>query len=85
MKSVEGIIGITPVIRKVSFDQKGKIAVHLRDGRIIIAPLKFFPSLAKLSPVQRKKYTISDGETIVFHDCDEVYHIEQFLGRSEDN
>lgn len=84
MKSSEGVVGIEPQIKKISFEQKGKIYLHLKDGRIIITPLKLFPSISKLSTSQRKKYTISDGEIIVFHHSDEVYHIEQFLGREKD-
>ena len=84
MKSNEGIIGVTPVIKKIGFEQRGKISVYLEDGRIIIAPLKLYPSINRLSASQRKHYTISDGEVIVFRDADEVYHIEQFLGRPKD-
>lgn len=84
MRSSEGIIGIKPTIKKVGFEHKGKISVYLDDGRIIIAPLKLFPSIAHLTMAQRRKYTIGDGEVIVFQDADEVYHIEQFLGRPED-
>lgn len=84
MKSNEGIIGISPTIKKVRFEHRGKISVYLEDGRIIIAPLKLFPSIAKLSPAQRKHYTIADGVVVIFDDADEVYHIEQFLGRPSD-
>lgn len=84
MRSVEGIIGTNPTIKKLGFEHKGKISVYLNDGRIIIAPLKYYPSIAHLSVSQRKKYTIGDGEVIVFADADEIYHIEQFLGRPED-
>ena len=58
MKSNEGIIGIHPIIKKVNFDHRGKISVYLDDGRIIIAPLKLYPSIARLTSAQRKKYTI---------------------------
>lgn len=84
MKSGEGIIGQSPMIKKISFETKGKIAVYLADGRIILAPISLYPSIKKLSPRQRKRYTISDGEVIIFQDCDEVYHLEQFLGRPAD-
>ncbi len=84
MRSSEGIKGIHPTIKKVGFEHRGKISIHLEDGRVIIAPLKLYPSIAKLSPSERRNYTIGDGEVIVFRNADEVYHIEQFLGRPED-
>ena len=45
MKNVEGFRGIQPIIEKVSFSFNGKIAIHLKDSRIIIAPLSQFPSI----------------------------------------
>lgn len=60
------------------------MSVYLQDGRIIVIPLKLFPSIARLTLAQRTKYTIGDGEVIVFQDADEVYHIEQFLGHPDD-
>jgi hypothetical protein len=84
MKSGEGIIGLSPVIKKVTFEHRGKITVHLGDGREVSAPLSLFPSIKKLTSSQRKKYTIADENVIIFHHCDEVYHIEQFLGRPAD-
>ncbi|PWK26368.1 hypothetical protein LV89_02539 [Arcicella aurantiaca] len=80
MKNLEGFQGIQPVIEKVSFSFKDKIAIYLQDGRIIIAPLCQFPSIQQLSSVQRKKMNIVDDQIIMFDDCDEVFHIEQFLG-----
>ncbi len=84
MKNLEGFQGIQPVIEKVSFSFKDKIAIHLQDGRIIIAPLSQFPSIHQLSSVQRKKMNIVDDQIIMFDDCDEVFHIEQFLGREQE-
>ena len=81
MKSREGIINLKPKIKKVTFERMGKMNVLLEDGRIVIVPLKFFPSIQSLTPTQRKNHVISDGEVIIFDDCDEVFHIEQVLGR----
>ncbi|TSA51003.1 MAG: DUF2442 domain-containing protein [Sphingobacteriales bacterium] len=80
MRFKEGVIGLTPVIDKLKFDQKGKMSIYLEDGRILIVPLALFPSIKKLSEGERKKYHISDGQIILFKNCDEVFHIEQFLG-----
>ena len=81
---MEGINGISPVINKIIFEQKGKVSIHLRDGRIIITPLKYFPSIEKLNQKQRKKYFIADDQIIMFDDCNEVFHLEQFLGKEEE-
>ncbi|XVJ64765.1 MAG: DUF2442 domain-containing protein [Lacibacter sp.] len=80
MKSSELIAEISPVINKITFTQKGKITLHLVDGRVLIVPLRYYPSIKKLSVTQRKKHTIADGEVVIFKDADEVFHIEQFLG-----
>ena len=59
MKSKEGIIDLKPKIKRVTFEQAGKMSVWLEDGRKIITPLKFPPSIQKLSPAQRKKDVIT--------------------------
>ncbi len=79
-KIKEGIKGLSPVIDKIKFEHRGKMTVLLEDGRILIVPLSLFPSIKKLSEVQRKRWHISDGQIILFKDCAEVFHIEQFLG-----
>ncbi|GAB2597338.1 hypothetical protein GCM10027190_51760 [Spirosoma areae] len=38
-----------------------------------------------MSPAQRRHYHIADGNIILFHDDDEVYHIQDFLGTYETN
>jgi len=70
----------TMCIEKVLFDTPGKITIKLKDGRIIIIPLKYFPEIQKLSVDKRKKYTIVDDRTILFSYSDLVYHLEDFIG-----
>lgn len=84
MRFKEGIIGISPAIDRIAFKHRGKLNIYLQDGRIIIIPLSLFPSIKKLSETQRKKYHIADGQIIIFNDCDEVFHIEQFLGSEQE-
>ncbi len=84
MLRIEGIHGIRPVIKKVTFTQRGKMDVHLEDGRTIIVPLRLFPSIQKLNEAQRKKITIVDDQILMFRDCDEIFHIQQVLGDFED-
>jgi len=80
----ESYVGHKPVIKRVDFSMRGHISIYLQDGRIIIAPLSKFPSIKKMSLEKRKKYGLADGNTIIFQHCDEVYHLQDFLGLPED-
>jgi len=80
---MEGIIGIRPELKNISFEH-GKMQLHLKDGRIVMVPLSFFPSIKKLTTNQRSRWQIIDREGFTFVDSDEVYHIEQVLGREND-
>ncbi len=80
---MEGINNISPVIDKIDFSEKGSIRIFLEDGRIITVPLKYFPSLKRLNEKERKHYHIGDGQILIFDKCDEVFHIEQFLGKEQ--
>ena len=80
---MEGIIDIQPEIKDIKFTYKGKIDIFLKDGRIIAVPLRYFPEIKKLNKAQRKKIQIIDNVGFTFLDCNEVYHIEQILGRYE--
>ena len=80
---MEGISGLYPVIDKIDFRESGSIRLFLKDGRIVIAPLKYFPSLRRLGQKERKHYHIVDGQILLFDRCNEVFHIEQFLGKEQ--
>lgn len=80
----ESYVGHKPEIKKLGFSKRGYISVSLSDGRILIAPLNKFPSSKKMSLEQRQQYGVADGNTIIFHHCDEVYHLQDFLGLPED-
>ena len=71
----------TMVIEKILFNEQGKIAIKLEDGRLFIAPLRYFPELKKLSVVKRKKYTIVDDRTVLFSFANSIYHLEDFIGK----
>lgn len=79
----EGIINVSPAIDKVDFPDKGSIRIFLKDGRMLQSPLKYFPSIKKLNEKKRKKYHIADGQILFFDNCDEIFHIEQFLGKEQ--
>ena len=81
---MEGAIGIKPVIKKISFPSAGKMQIHLEDGRLIVVPLSLFPSIKKLPPSVRKRWYIMDDELFSFDGSNEVFHIEQVLGKEEE-
>jgi hypothetical protein len=78
---MEGFKKTNPFIKKIAFPVKGKMNITLADGRDISVPLHYFPSIKKLSQLQREKWYILDGEMFSFEDCNEVFHIEQVLGK----
>jgi len=82
--NLEGIVGIRPVIKSISFDKKDYIGICLADGRLLYAPLNLYPSISAMTPVQKEDYLITDGQIIIWEHCDEVFHLEQFLGREVD-
>jgi len=77
--NIEGFWNVNPKIKKISFQIRGKIDVSLEDGRNIVVPISKFPSIKKLTPLQRLKWYLF-GNGFSFDDCNEVYHIEQILG-----
>lgn len=81
---IEGYYNIKPRITKITLKHHGLFDLHLKDGRVVSVPVSKFPDIAKLSPSQLKKWYILDDTGFSFDDCDEVYHIEQVLGKYED-
>jgi len=77
---MNGFKKVKPVIKKISFPIKGYMTFDLQDGRVINVPLSYFPSIRRLTPDQRKKWYVLDGEMFSFEDTDEVFHVEQILG-----
>ena len=49
MQQMEGYWNIIPKIKKVSFPVRGKMSVHLEDGRVVIVSLSAFPSIKKVA------------------------------------
>lgn len=80
---MEGYINTKPIIKRLAFEKKGRFELYLEDGRIISAPLTMFPAIRKLNAKQRAKWYVLDDAGFSFDDCNEVYHIEQVLGRYE--
>ena len=82
--SVEGFAFQTPLMKSVRF-LKERIIIGLEDGRTLSVPLSRFPTIQQLSAQQRRKYNISGGIALDFDDTQEVYHISDFLGRTNIN
>ena len=80
---MEGLIGIRPELKNISFE-RGKMFLHFKDGRTMMVPLNFFPSIKKLTTNQRDRWQIINNEGFTFVDGNEVYHIEQVLGKEKD-
>ena len=80
---MEGYLNKKPIIKKLTFTHPGKFDLHLEDGRIITVPVSVFPDIKKLSAAQRRKWYVLDDVGFSFDDCNEVYHIEQVLGKYE--
>jgi hypothetical protein len=81
---MEGIHRIKPVIKKVRFEKKGMICIYLQDGRIIYAPLSLFPSIRRIPAEQRNKYSIVNDQMIMFRYGNEIYHLQDFLGKEQE-
>ena len=77
---IEGYNKVRPIIKKISFKQRGKFTIHLKDGRTITSPIANFPSIKKLTPKERNQIQIIGTDGFTFKACDEVFHLEQILG-----
>jgi len=78
---MNGLKKVKPVIKKISFPHKGKMNMLLIDGREISVPLQYFQAIQKLKASQRDKWYVIDGEMFSFENCNEIFHIEQVLGK----
>ena len=84
IQNIEGLVGIHPKLKRVGFEKRGFINLAFEDGRILFAPIALYPSIKKMNGRQRAKYHITGDQVIIWDNCDEVFHIEQFLGREVD-
>ena len=72
--------GVSVKIKKVDFSAyRGKIAVYLSDGRVILAPVGLFPDIKKLTMKQRQQYFIVEGQYLAFMRQPEMYPVTDFL------
>lgn len=80
---MDGIIGIKPEVKRLSFKTSGNMDVHFADGRIVTVPLSWFHSIKKLTSAQREQWYVMPDGLFSFDDCPEVFHVEQVLGKEE--
>ena len=74
------INGVKVEMKKVDFSTfKGKMAIYLSDGRIVITPVGLFPYIKKLSLKERKAYFIVEGQYLAFMRQPEMYPVTDFL------
>lgn len=55
MYKIEGFWNIEPKIKNIISPLRGKMQVHLEDGRSVIVPLSAFPSIKKVPTKKRNK------------------------------
>ncbi len=79
MYMTEGYWNVIPIIKKLSFPQRGKFQVDLVDGRSIVMPISAFPSIKRV-PVKEREHWYLIGGGVTWDSCPEVIHIEQILG-----
>lgn len=67
-------------IKKLDFGMKrGKMAVYLTDGRIVIVPVSMFPDIKRLSRAQREDYMIMDDQYFSFEAMSRIYSVKDVL------
>ncbi len=68
-----------PLIDKIDFTED-ELIVILKDGRTLMVPLVWYPSLEKATPDELQNYQIlGDGEGIHWFDLDEDLSVLGFL------
>lgn len=66
-------------ITRISFIKGDTMKVSLSDGRTVTVPLSLFPEIQNLTPEQRKRWTILDGQFFTFPDDTAIFSIEDLL------
>ena len=79
MSKQETYIHTAPRIKTVRF-LKGKIILHLHDGRTVIVPENRFPEIEKLTAQQKRRHKTLAGMGLMFDAIDTVFHVSDFLG-----
>ena len=68
------IKGVSVGIKDMDFTSyRGKMAVRLTDGRVVIVPVSFFPDIQQMSVKERKKWMVLDDQYFTFENMTRVY------------
>lgn len=78
---MNGISHIRPAIVNIITDDSKTLGFILADGRAIHVPVGYFPSVAALTLEERSHWTVMDDELFTFAACDDIFHLEQVLGK----
>lgn len=80
---MHGFFNIKPIITHINVENPDYLVLSFADGRILSTPVLYFPSIHNLTPEERQNWSVLDGQMFTFMDCDEVFHIEQLLGKEQ--
>jgi hypothetical protein len=78
---MQGFFHIHPAITALDVEQPSTLGFTLADGRSIRVPVAYFPSIAVLTVEERRNWTVMDEQLFTFAACDDIFHIEQVLGK----
>ncbi len=78
---MQGFFHTRPVITALDVEDPATLGFTLADGRSIRVPITAFPSVEALSLEERKNWMVLDDQMFTFAECDDVFHIEQVLGK----
>jgi hypothetical protein len=78
---MNGLHHIRPAITHIDTEQNDTLCFTLADGRSVRVPLHYFPTIEELTAEERKHWMVMDDELFTFAACDDIFHIEQVLGK----
>ncbi len=78
---MNGIYHIRPAITHIDTQHPETLGFMLADGRNIRVPVRYFSSIQALTAEERTHWTVMDDELFTFAACDDIFHIEQVLGK----
>ena len=58
---------------------RGKMVVHLTDGRTVIVPISFFPDIKQMPVREREKWMVPDDQYFTFENMTRVYSVRDLL------
>lgn len=68
------------IISDITFPDKDKIRISMKDGRVLESPLTLFPAIKNLSEEERMDWKPVGRSGFTFKVLSEKYNVEEFLG-----